>query len=37
MGGKRMDWAALGYKGDPMQYGGRTAAAVAKKSMKKKK
>lgn len=25
MGGKRMDWKALGYKGDPMKTGGRTA------------
>lgn len=23
MGGKRMDWKALGYKGDPMKFGGR--------------
>jgi octaheme c-type cytochrome (tetrathionate reductase family) len=36
MGGKRMDWAALGYKGDPMQVGGRNVAAVSKKADKKK-
>jgi hypothetical protein len=24
MGGKRMDWKALGYKGDPMKTGGRS-------------
>ena len=34
MGAKRMDWAALGYKGDPMQIGGRTAEKVAKKKKK---
>ncbi|MDD2539450.1 MAG: tetrathionate reductase family octaheme c-type cytochrome [Desulfuromonadaceae bacterium] len=36
MGGTRMNWTALGYKGDPMQYGGR-AAVAPKKSAKKKK
>ena len=37
MGAKRMDWKALGYKGDPMMMGGRTlAVAPAKKSVKKK-
>jgi len=37
MGGKRMDWAALGYKGDPMQVGGRNAGGVAAAKMWKKK
>ena len=34
MGGNRMDWKALGYKGDPMQNGGRfgkTAKKITKK------
>jgi hypothetical protein len=31
MGGKRMDWKALGYKGDPMQVGGRFVEKAAKK------
>ena len=35
MGAKRMDWKALGYKGDPMQFGGRKIAADAKKPAKK--
>lgn len=38
MGGKRMDWTALGYKADPMQSGGRDAGNVASgKAFKKKK
>ncbi len=37
MGSKRMDWTALGYKGDPMQNGGRSFAAEQKKSSKKKR
>lgn len=37
MGGKRMDWAALGYKGDPMQKGGRSTAVEPKKQGKIKK
>lgn len=31
MGGTRMNWKALGYKGDPMQTGGRFAKTAAKK------
>ncbi|MGB4598665.1 MAG: tetrathionate reductase family octaheme c-type cytochrome [Trichlorobacter sp.] len=31
MGAKRMDWKALGYKGDPMQMGGRVIKAGKKK------
>jgi hypothetical protein len=34
MGAKRLDWAALGYKGDPMQVGGRMAVAKAAKKKK---
>ena len=34
MGAKRMDWAALGYKGDPMQVGGRSVEKAAKKKKK---
>lgn len=30
MGAKRMDWKALGYKGDPMQVGGRVIKAAKK-------
>jgi hypothetical protein len=30
MGAKRMDWKALGYKGDPMQVGGRVIKAGKK-------
>lgn len=37
LSGKRMDWTALGYKGDPMKVGGRAALASSKKSDKKKK
>lgn len=37
MGAKRMDWKALGYKGDPMQYGGRKVEAAATKKHGKKK
>lgn len=37
MGAKRLDWKALGYKGDPMQFGGRKLAAESKKSAKKNK
>lgn len=36
MGAKRLDWAALGYKGDPMQVGGRDMSGAAKKGKKKK-
>lgn len=31
MGGKRMDWKALGYKADPIQSGGRFAKTAVKK------
>ena len=34
LGGKRMDWKALGYKGDPMQNGSRTFAGAAGKGAK---
>jgi octaheme c-type cytochrome (tetrathionate reductase family) len=37
LGGKRMDWKALGYKGDPMQKGGRTLAVESGKNIKKMK
>lgn len=37
MGGTRMNWTALGYKGDPMQFGGRKFATEYKKTGKKKK
>ncbi len=35
MGAKRLDWKALGYKGDPMQFGGRKVAPASKKTKKK--
>jgi hypothetical protein len=36
MEGKRLDWQALGYKGDPMRVGGRfeNGAAVAEETSK---
>jgi octaheme c-type cytochrome (tetrathionate reductase family) len=37
LGGKRMDWKALGYKGDPMQKGGRKLAVESVRNIKNTK
>lgn len=35
MGGKRLDWKELGYKGDPMKYGNRFEIIESKKAVQK--
>jgi hypothetical protein len=37
MGGKRLNWKALGYKGDPMKYGTRFDLLNETKKVEKKK